>query len=534
VLDDLSDAAERAQPRKAAALFLHGPKQGAAGTLAALDALALLRRRGLRLRRPLSCSGPEMVFAPMLPRDFASYWSTRGFVRELLEAGQWAWAAVPPQSKHGLPVRLYPSCFEHLPSVWFELARGSAVALSEAAAEGLVPPEALPRLARIEGKPDARDIAASIEAVSGADPEVLDDERLRLCRAVIDSHRGPLHARRFDDMISGLKTLLREPGRPELGAVARLLLDRTRPAAAAADALPVPSLGRAADASLDLTVVVIGYEMGNWLCETVESVWTSRPLPDEVLLVDDGSVGRPTLRAIEDLETAARQRRLPLRVLRQPNAGLARARNAGLAAARGRFISFLDGDDLIAPDFYRYALDLLKSEPRLGGVAAWAETFGEGVAPGFWNAPQPELPLLLVENTVFVPCMVRTGLLRQLGGYDPHQRYNYEDWELSIRLLASGHPIIAIPRYLHRYRVRGDSLLRTMTPAQNQNMRELLLEKHRATLERFPVEVAMLLESRLMKVMHAERPKTVERFRLLPVRLAQRIVRRLAARSAGM
>jgi glycosyltransferase involved in cell wall biosynthesis len=219
-------------------------------------------------------------------------------------------------------------------------------------------------------------------------------------------------------------------------------------------------------------------------------------------------------------------------VLRQPNAGLARARNAGLAAARGRFISFLDGDDLIAPDFYGHALDLLEREPRLGGVAAWAETFGEGVAPGFWNAPQPELPLLLVENTVFVPCMVRTALLRELGGYDPEQRYNYEDWELSIRLLASGHPIITIPRYLHRYRVRRDSLFRTMTAAQNQTMRELLLEKHRATLQRFPVEVSMLLEGRMMKVVHADRPNPVERLRLLPVRLAQRTVRRLAARSA--
>ena len=73
-----------------------------------------------------------------------------------------------------------------------------------------------------------------------------------------------------------------------------------------------------------------------------------------------------------------------------------------------------------------------------------------------------------------------------------------------------------------------------MTPAQNQDMREQLLEKHRATLERFPVEVAMLLESRLMKVTHAKPPQTVERLRLLPTRLAQRVMRRLATRSARM
>src|SRR5262249_28126688 len=152
------------------------------------------------------------------------------------------------------------------------------------------------------------------------------------------------------------------------------------------------------------------------------------------------------------------------------------------------------GDDLVHPDFYALAVPLLATQPEIGGVAAWAEMFGDSV--GFWNAPQPELPLLLVENQVIVPVVMRTAVVRDLGGYQAAQRYNYEDWELSIRLLAHGFPIVTIPRYLQRYRVRSSSMYRTMTDTQNQVMRERLLEDHRPTVERFAVEVALQLEHR--------------------------------------
>jgi glycosyltransferase involved in cell wall biosynthesis len=268
-----------------------------------------------------------------------------------------------------------------------------------------------------------------------------------------------------------------------------LLLDRTRPLG------PHP-LGRGAGGE-GLSVVLTCYDLGAYVGEAVESVWASERIPDEVLLVDDGSRDEGTHARLGALEKEAAARDLPLTVLRQGNRGLAAARNAGLAAARGAFISFLDGDDLIDPPFYRLALDLMTAHPQIGGVAAWSLCFGPAGPVGFWNPPHPELPLLFVENLVFVPCLMRTEVLRGLGGYDTRQRYNYEDWELSVRLLAAGWPIVTIPAFLARYRVRPDSLLRTLTPIQNQVMRERLLETHRETAARFGPEIALQIEHRL-------------------------------------
>ena len=481
VLERIAAAADTPARETEIQVFLDEPQDGSSGVLAALDAARLLAV-------PIVSAGPSMLFAPM-KRPFQEYWESRGWVRELIAAGRWAWRDRPEGD--ALSLRLFPSRFEHLPDIWSELARGSAVLLSPAAAEGLAPGEEPPPEALLGGEPDPERVAARLAALLDAGSTEIDRARRELCRRVVAAHRGEARRELLDGTAAALRGLIagREP--QDLGRVAALLLDRRRPLGEMASLDP-PAPAEAGT----LTVVIPCYEMGVMVAETVESVWASERMPDEVIVVDDGSRDEATRACLEGLEREAAGRGLPLTVLRQSNQGLAGARNAGLAAARGAFISCLDGDDFVAPAFYRLALDVLERSPGLGGVAAFSLCFGPEGPVGFWNPPQPELPFLFVENCVIVPCVTRTALLRSLGGYDAGQRFNYEDWELAVRLLAAGWPIVTIPAYLARYWVRPDSLLRTLTPVQNQTMRERLLATHRDTASRFAVEIAMQIEHR--------------------------------------
>lgn len=78
----------------------------------------------------------------------------------------------------------------------------------------------------------------------------------------------------------------------------------------------------------------------------------------ELVLVDNDPAGS----ALVQLRKLAAEASVPVRVIHEPNAGVANARNAGLAVARGKFIAFLD-DDEIAP--LHWLQEMLKVQREL-------------------------------------------------------------------------------------------------------------------------------------------------------------------------
>src|SRR3954470_20778567 len=88
-----------------------------------------------------------------------------------------------------------------------------------------------------------------------------------------------------------------------------------------------------------VSVVVPAYNAVRTLPATMASIEAQTVEPLEVILVDDGSSDSTV-----ELATA-----LGARVVSQANAGHAAARNTGVAAAQGRYVAFVDADDLWLP-----------------------------------------------------------------------------------------------------------------------------------------------------------------------------------------
>ncbi len=95
-----------------------------------------------------------------------------------------------------------------------------------------------------------------------------------------------------------------------------------------------------------VSIITPVYNAARWLPETLASVRAQTLTDWEQILVDDGS----TDASIAIAEAAAREdaRFRPLRTPR--NLGPSAARNLAIDAARGRFIAFLDADDLWLPE----------------------------------------------------------------------------------------------------------------------------------------------------------------------------------------
>lgn len=109
-----------------------------------------------------------------------------------------------------------------------------------------------------------------------------------------------------------------------------------------------------------VSVIVPVYNAEKFILETLDSVAAQTYPHWELLLVEDGS-SDDTVGAIEEYVRQKNEKRV--RLIRQPaNMGAARARNRGLQEAQGRYIAYLDADDLWAPRKLELQLGFMEAQ----------------------------------------------------------------------------------------------------------------------------------------------------------------------------
>jgi len=94
-------------------------------------------------------------------------------------------------------------------------------------------------------------------------------------------------------------------------------------------------------------VIVPVYNIEKYIGQCIQSLMDQKTeFVYEVLLVDDGSVDSSGMICDKYAENYPM-----VSVMHQENKGLSCARNAGLEKVRGRYISFVDGDDCVEQDY---------------------------------------------------------------------------------------------------------------------------------------------------------------------------------------
>lgn len=225
-----------------------------------------------------------------------------------------------------------------------------------------------------------------------------------------------------------------------------------------------------------VTVLLPAFNSGDYLAETLESIWKQTFADFELLAVDDGS----TDRSPEILASCCDKR---LRVLRNASRlKLSGALNRGLGEARGEFVARMDADDLMRPDRLERQLAHLGRHPEIGCCGGWVRTHGEGSGKirRYPEGAEQVKAFALFYTPFAHPTVMfrREWFEREKLSYEGSY-YPTEDYELWSRAVFQ-FPCDNLQQILVDYRVHGKS----MTGGEWTEMDAQTVRVHAGIIER--------------------------------------------------
>jgi glycosyltransferase involved in cell wall biosynthesis len=219
---------------------------------------------------------------------------------------------------------------------------------------------------------------------------------------------------------------------------------------------------------------MIFFNEEKFLREAIESVFAQTYENWELLLVDDGSTDGSTDIALRHAEECPEKVRY-LEHDEHRNRGASAARNLGISNAKGKYIAFLDADDVWLPHKLEQQVTILNSQPEaamLCGATQWWYSWtgnpqdikrdhirGIGVQPDTLVMP-PKLLTLFLKNAINVPCtcsvLLRREIIEATGGFEEAIRRVYTDQAFYAKVCLRV-PVFVSGDYCDRYRQHRDS-----------------------------------------------------------------------------
>lgn len=212
-----------------------------------------------------------------------------------------------------------------------------------------------------------------------------------------------------------------------------------------------------------VSVIIPCYNAEKTLQQTVASVQQQVYQNWEIIIINDGS----TDRSGELANKLAKQHNI--RVIHTKNQGVSKARNSAVEIAHGKYLAFLDADDLWHPGKLSKQLHAFQLNNQLGvcfSKVRFISSSGQTLNQ-YSSVPAKALSAfgLLYENHLCTSSniMCRKQVFIEIGGFDTTMSYA-EDQEWLLRVALKNHwQVAGINDVLIDYRTQTDSLSSSLT-----------------------------------------------------------------------
>lgn len=205
-----------------------------------------------------------------------------------------------------------------------------------------------------------------------------------------------------------------------------------------------------------VSIVTAVYNSEFFIESTIESVRHQTFTNWELILIDDCSTDN-SVKLIKEM--MAEDSRIKL-LKNENNSGAAITRNRGIQIASGRYLSFLDSDDIWMPNFLERSLKFLKSN-NTSFVFSSYERVDENLTPLYSDFIVPKK---VSYNDILKSCSILCSStvidIEKLGKFYMPILDKRQDWGLFLKILKKTDFAYGIQEPLVIYRIRKDSISR--------------------------------------------------------------------------
>ena len=202
-----------------------------------------------------------------------------------------------------------------------------------------------------------------------------------------------------------------------------------------------------------VSVIIPVYKAREFVEEAIRSVLAQTITDLELLVIDDCSPDD----SFEIVQSLAQEdsRIRPLR--NERNMGVAKTRNRGLELSQGKYVAFLDSDDIWYPSKLEAQIDLLEQTGAGLCYCSYRIVNAKGVPvkPDYLVPPQVDLNGILMENCVLCSSMVIPGeVVRRIAF---NTEFYHEDYVLILDILREGFSAVGCTQILADWRYMDDT-----------------------------------------------------------------------------
>lgn len=215
-----------------------------------------------------------------------------------------------------------------------------------------------------------------------------------------------------------------------------------------------------------ISIITPSYNSSIFILKTLKSV-TSQSFDNwEMIIVDDCS----TDNSIDVIQPFAQcDSRIKLIQLAE-NSGAAVARNKAIEAASGRFIAFLDSDDLWAPDKLEKQVQFMLDQDIAFSFSAYEKIDEEGVPFDVVSVPNKISYKQLLKTNV-IGCLTAMYDVEKLGKVYMPVNTKREDFATWLAILKKVDYAYGMPDVLAQYRVYASQSSAKKTKMAKENWR---------------------------------------------------------------